>query len=753
MKNYISIIIAFLFASIFLSCDNKEKKHVNIIPLPQEMNVFEGEFTINKSTKFVIDTGLKQLVSFFNDKLEKAAGFRLEIIETSEDIDNCIIIQLGDCPAMLDNEGYTLHVGKNNIRINANKPAGIFYGLQTLRQLLPPEIESNKVDGKMEWTVPFVSITDKPRFVWRGMLLDCCRHFMDKDFVKRYIDLLAYHKMNRFHWHLTEDQGWRIEIKQFPELTEKSAWRTEKDGTVYGGFYTQEDIKEVVAYAKERFVEVVPEIEMPGHSLAALAAYPELSCTGGPFEVGNEWGVFKDIYCAGNEKSFEFLEKVLDEVFELFPFEYIHIGGDEAPKYRWKNCEKCQKRITDEGLKDEHELQSYFITRMEKYINAHGKKIIGWDEILEGGLAPSATVQSWRGFEGAMEAISQNHDAIVSPTSHAYFDYSVETTDLEKVYSFEPVPSGLKPELEAYILGGECNMWTERAPQEEIDNRMFPRILAMSEALWTFKDKSNYFGFHERVQNHYKNLDYLGVKYGFEGKAITIISDFDSLSNTFKVQLIPGQNDFKIYYTLDGSVPTNKSEAYTEPIIIDKSLELKIFAQKQEGDLKKYISQKYAIHKATGLAVKLKFPYSPNYTGSNPNALADGLRGSSNFRDGKWQGFNGNDLVVSIDLGTKKTFSEIKAGFLQSMLSWIFMPTEITVFTSDDGKVFHELANLKTNINPRIEDKFIKTFVLEFDEINSRYIKLVAKNFGPNPGWHEAAGANSWLFADEIIIE
>ncbi len=755
MKKHISTIVFLIFVSIFFSCDKKEKIKTNIIPLPQEMNVFEGKFIINKTTKFLYDNNedLKQLALFFNEKLEKAAGFKLITAQSSEDDNNCIILQLGNCPAMLGNEGYTFFVTDDNIKISANKPAGIFYGLQTLQQLLPSEIESSRLVNGIEWGVPLVSITDKPRFVWRGMLLDCCRHFMDKEFIKRYIDLLAYHKMNRFHWHLTEDQGWRIEIKQFPELTKKSAWRTEKDGTVYGGFYTQDDIKEIVAYAKSRFIEVVPEIEMPGHSLAALAAYPELSCTGGPFEVGNEWGVFKDIYCAGNEKSFEFLEKVLDEVFQLFPFEYIHIGGDEAPKYRWKNCKKCQKRIADNGLKDEHELQSYFISRMEKYINDHGKRIIGWDEILEGGLAPSATVQSWRGFKGAMAAAKQGHDAIVSPTSHAYFDYSVETTDLKKVYYFEPVPSGLKPELEIHILGGECNMWTERAPQEEIDNRMFPRILAMSEVLWTFKDKSNFFDFHERVQNHYNNLDFLGVKYGFEGKTVTLISDFDSLLKSFNVKLIPGQNDFDIYYTLDGTEPTNKSESYIKPLKITESLELKILAQKQNSDLKKYINQKYSIHKATGITVKLKYPFSPNYTGNNDNALTDGLRGTTNFRDGKWQGFNGVDLVADIDMGKIESYSRIKAGFLQSMLSWIFIPKEIIIYASYDGKDFHKLGSLITNTDPHLEDKFIETFTVEFDKTSSRYIRLIAKSLGPNPEWHEAAGANSWLFADEIIVE
>ncbi len=756
--NRLILLLAIVLISVEMSCTDKETKipkEINVIPKPLIVNIQNGEFEINNKTKFLINgtDDLKGVCSVLNEKLEKAAGFKLPIAESEVTKNNSIFLEIGNCPDSLGDEGYVLKVDKEGIMINANKANGLFYGLQTVRQMLPVEIESNNIVADVKWVVPAVEIIDIPRFGWRGMLFDCCRHFMEKEFVLRYIDLLAYHKMNRLHWHLTEDQGWRIEMKQFPELTEKGAWRTEEDGSIYGGYYTQDEIREVVAYAKSRFIEVVPEIELPGHSLAALATFPELSCTGGPFEVGNRWGVFKDIYCAGNDKSFEFLEKVYDEVFKLFPFGYVHIGGDEAPKYRWENCDKCQKRIKDEGLKDEHELQSYFIKRMEKYINANGRKLIGWDEILEGGLAPSATVQSWRGFDGAKEAAEHGHDAIVSPTSHAYFDYSIETTDLKQVYSFDPVPEGLEEKFHKHILGGECNMWTERAPQNEVDDRMFPRILAMSEVLWLEKGKKDFAGFHKRVRNHYKKLDLLGVKYGFESKAVTVVSEYIDAEKSYSVQLISGQTGYDVFYTLDGSDPGANSKKYSGTIKIDKSVTLKALALKGEEGPKKVIEQEFKIHKAIGLTVDLQFPYSPNYTGSHKNALVDGLCGTTNFRDGKWQGFQGYDAVAVIDMVEQKEVSKVVVGCFQSMPSWIFMPVEITVFGSDDGVEYAKLSDIIPNVDQHRNDKFMMEFEIKFTPSNYRYLKIIAKNLGVNPSWHDAAGSRSWLFVDEIAIE
>ncbi|RPI60744.1 MAG: beta-N-acetylglucosaminidase, partial [Ignavibacteriales bacterium] len=445
MKNIFAILILSILILTVVTISAQEKgNNINIIPKPKSIVVNEGTFNLNPLTKIYYKNEAKQIAEYLNQIISPSTGFDLIMKVWDDKVeDNSIIISLSNSLTNFGKEGYTLAVNSNNVFLEASELNGLFYGVQTLRQLLPVEIETKVKVDNVEWKIPCVVILDEPEFIWRGLNLDCCRHFMTKEFVKRYIDLLAYHKFNTLHWHLTEDQAWRIEIKKYPELTKKGAFRTYDDGSVYGGFYTQEDIKEVVAYAQSRFINVVPEIEMPGHSTAAISCYPEISCTGGPFEVGTFWGIYYDIYCAGNEKTFQFLENVINEVVDLFPGKYIHIGGDEAPKNRWKECPKCQQRINDENLKDEHELQSYFVKRMEKFINSKGKQIIGWDEILEGGLAPEATVQSWRGVKGAIDAAKQGHDVIVSPTSHCYFDYPVDVTDMQKVYLFDPVPAEL----------------------------------------------------------------------------------------------------------------------------------------------------------------------------------------------------------------------------------------------------------------------------------------------------------------------
>ena len=507
--------ILFLLILLLTMNLSAQTNNINIIPRPQEIKTLDGNFTINSSTKILCDDDTKMIAEYFSNEVGSLFGIKLKTEKTSSDKTgkNVIDLRLTKLDHSNSKEAYHLNITKEKIIITANEPNGIFYGVQSLRQLLP--VVKN-VKNQNELLIPAVDIKDYPRFVHRGLNLDCCRHFMEKDFVKRYIDLLAYHKMNVLHWHLTEDQGWRIEIKKYPELTRIGAFRKYDDGTEYGGFYTQEDIKEVVEYAASRFITVIPEIELPGHSTAAIATYPQYSCTGGPFNVGTLWGVYKDIYCAGNDDTFKFLEDVLSEVIDLFPGPYIHIGGDEAPKDRWEVCPKCQQRIKDEGLADEHELQSYFVKRIERFVNSKGKRIIGWDEILEGGLAPEATVQSWRGTKGAIDAAKMGHDVIVSPTSHCYYDYPIETTDVPKVYSFDPVPEELTAEEIKHVLGTEGNMWTEYAPQNVIDHRLFPRIVALSEVAWTDLKKKNYEDFNHRLQNHYDKLDELDVNYAFE---------------------------------------------------------------------------------------------------------------------------------------------------------------------------------------------------------------------------------------------
>jgi hexosaminidase len=532
--------IGFLAALCFAGAPTRaETTDISVIPRPMKAKLTGGHFILKYTTAVYFDsdsTEVRNIADYLAEHLRPATGLALVALQNPQSTPkaDCIVLTTRGADEALGVEGYELVVSKDAVYLRAPQPAGLFYGVQTIRQLLGPAVESRKKIAGLSWAIPCLRIEDKPRFQWRGSLLDCCRHFMTKDFVKRYIDLLAYHKMNRFHWHLTEDQGWRIEIKKYPELTEIGAWRNTGGGDlarhdseykdsekkmIYGGYYTQDDIKDVVEYARSRYVMVIPEIELPGHCVAALASYNSLSCTGGPFKVKTTRGIAKDVYCAGEEKVFEFLQDVLSEVVELFPAPYIHIGGDECPKDRWKQCPKCQVRIKTEGLKDEHELQSYFVKRIEEFLLSKNRRLIGWDEILEGGLAPFATVQSWRGMKGAVAAATAGHDTIVSPTTHCYLDYSHSTTSLEKTYSFEPIPQGLTPRQQRHILGGEGNVWTEHILQESADSWVFPRLTALAEVFWSPKGLRDWDDFSARMQVHYKRFDAMGVDYHGKKKA------------------------------------------------------------------------------------------------------------------------------------------------------------------------------------------------------------------------------------------
>ena len=534
-----------LFVLFIAGCSLKQEKIISIIPKPFDMEFIDGEFIITPKTKIFIEQPteeIKRMGEYLAQLINETTGFYLSVEDYSKlKTDNTaahILITTTDADKNCGIEGYSLLVTPNSIKLKALTAAGLFYGVQTIRQLLPVRINNSDLAVQdITWSIPCAQIKDKPRYTWRGMHLDVCRHFMPKEFILKYIDYLAMHKMNTFHWHLTEDQGWRIEIKKYPKLTEIGAWRDETvvghndnvprefDGIRHGGFYTQAEIKEIVKYAQLRYVKIIPEIEMPGHSVAALSAYPEISCTEGPFKVRTFWGISDDVYCAGKEKTFEFLENVLAEVIELFPAEYIHIGGDECPKTKWKECPDCQARIKAEKLEDEFELQSYFIKRIEKFLIAKGRKLIGWDEILEGGLAPEATVMSWRGNEGGIEAARQGHDVVMSPYSHCYFDYYQGDPDneplaiggfitLEKVYSFEPTPKELAEEEAKHILGAQGNVWTEyMGNPEQVEYMVFPRISALAEVVWSPAKNRNWDDFTKRMEKQYQRFEQLGINY------------------------------------------------------------------------------------------------------------------------------------------------------------------------------------------------------------------------------------------------
>lgn len=519
------------------ACDKpKNIENLTIIPQPMHMTGENSTFTIDKNTviAFADNEELKIQASYLSDLIFNIFGIKTKVKPLIGVKDyNKIELSLGSVSDTLGDEGYNLKITDGIINISASSPRGTYYGIQTLYQILLSCNLSIDHDN-MEVEVESVEIIDKPLFKYRGMHLDVCRHMFPVEFIKKYIDLLAFYKFNTFHWHLTEDQGWRIEIKKYPKLTEKGAWRNETldghyrdkphkfDGKVYGGYYTQEEVRDIVAYAADRQITVIPEIEMPGHSLAALASYPELGCTGGPYEVATKWGVFEDIYCT-KEETFTFLENVLLEVMDLFPSEYIHIGGDEAPKTRWKECEVCQNTIRKEGLNDEHELQSYFIQRMEKFLNGHGRNIIGWDEILEGGFAPNATVMSWRGIDGGIAAAKSGHDAIMTPGSHCYFDHYQQNRDteplaiggyttLEKVYSYNPVPDTLSGVESEFILGAQGNVWTEyMETPEHVEYMVLPRMAALSEVLWT--GEKDWDSFRKRIVVHFSDYEKMGYNY------------------------------------------------------------------------------------------------------------------------------------------------------------------------------------------------------------------------------------------------
>jgi len=540
MKIFFQLIILPLY--IFIgNVSAQSTTEISIIPRPVQLEKTTGSFSISKATTIIVenpDLESLRVARMFADRIETAGGMSLKVVETKKYVahKDVILFTTTGSDATLGKEGYQLSVSRDNVKIMAPTAAGLFYGMQTVFQMLPAQIEGNVTSSAVKWQLPGVEITDKPRIGWRGMHLDVGRNFVPVEFVKKYIDNLAMHKLNTFHWHLTDDQGWRIEIKKYPKLTEVGAWRKETlighnrdkphkfDGIRHGGIYTQEQAREIVQYAKERFITVVPEIEMPGHAKAAIASYPELGVTGKSVEVGTHWGVFPDIFNV-EESTFSFLEDVLTELIDIFPSEYIHIGGDEAIKDQWKASDRIQQRIKELGLKDEHELQSYFITRMEKFINSKGRKMIGWDEILEGGLAPNATVMSWQGEEGGIAAAQANHDVIMTPIQSLYFwwyqgDKKTEPLaaggfiSLEKVYRYDPVPSVLTPEQGKHILGAQACAWAEYMESPaKVEYMVFPRISALAEIVWSPKEGKNWNDFKSRMAKQFKRYDQRKINY------------------------------------------------------------------------------------------------------------------------------------------------------------------------------------------------------------------------------------------------
>jgi len=754
------------------------KSEISIIPQVKEMTLGNSSFRFDKKTKLVVENANQKTIAIqFASMFEKAMGWRLPIVVGGNEGSNQMCFRTDK---LIDAEAYSLEIKKNRIEIKASQPAGFFYAIQTLRQLLPPEIESKQIKKNIDWLVPTTNISDSPAFKWRGFMLDVSRHFFPKEDILRMIDNLALHKINVLQLHLVDQQGWRIEIKKYPKLTEVGAWRVDRGNTswnstfkqqkdekaTYGGFYTQEDVKELVTYAQKHFITIVPEIEMPAHVTSALAAYPQFSCSGGPFTVlpGGFWPI-TDLYCAGNDSTFLFLEDVLSEVMELFPSKYIHIGGDEANKAEWEKCPKCQKRIKDEGLKNTGELQSYFIKRIEKFIHSKDRILLGWDEILEGGLPPSATVMSWRGVEGGIDASKKNHDVIMTPGSFCYFDgyqgpMSQEPTamggylPLKKVYNFNPIPPELDSIASKHILGGQANLWAEYVPKmNHAEYMTFPRVAALAETLWSSKELRNWDDFSRRIQILMKRYDQLKINYAKSAFQVNIHSEFDTTINKLKVILDREFPGVDIHYTVNGSDPTIMSPIYSKPLLLDKTTTVKAATFSDKDFSTKSVGENFEINLATGKPVKYITPYNEGFKGRGKISLVNGIRGSIHYNDEEWQGWNANNMEVVVDLQQTAEIHNISVGVLQDTGTWMFMPPKVEFFISTDGVKFQKVGEMLNDIDTLSTVKQVKDFSVSVTPIKAKFVKVLAQNLEKIPKGHPLEGQNAWLFVDEISIK
>jgi len=767
--------MAVVLGIFMMSCRSKTQyENISLIPLPVKMDVSAGSFTIKPQTPLLFSTHeLEGMADYAAELWDAYLGFELRT-EKDDGLkgSNTITLALNSrYDEELGEEGYTLRVKKDGIRISGNRPAGVLYGIQTLYQLL-----STNSEGKL----PLVNIKDYPRFSYRGVHLDVARHFHPMEFIYKMMDQMAMHKLNVFHWHLIDDQGWRLEIKKYPRLTSVGAWRVDMPelhwnarplvndpaSATYGGYYTQEEVKALVAYAAERNITVIPEIEMPAHVMSALAAYPELSCTGENLGVppGGVWPI-THIYCAGNDETFGFLENVLLEVMELFPSEYIHIGGDEADKTNWKSCPKCQTRIEEEGLNDEEELQSYFITRIEKFLNAQGRQIIGWDEILEGGLAPNATVMSWRGEAGGIEAAKIGNTVVMTPGSHCYFDHYQGDPDLEplafggyttlaKVYSYEPIPEVLTKEESKLVLGAQANLWTEYiSDTRHAEYMYFPRLAALAEVVWSPKNHRDWGDFSRRMEAQYKRYEVQDINYALSAFQVSASPKVNIDDKTLRITLASEVYKPEIRYTLDGSTPDVSSLLYTSPFEINQTTTVKAAVTRNGQLIDQVIEREYYLHKAFAANIEMEHPNSPNYDAHGEYSLVNGIRGSRSYSDGNWKGFSGVDLVATIDLGEETSISHVSVDALQTSGSWIFVPQWVSFEISASGENYELLETVMNTIDVNDSRRLVEVYATRQPAENVRFIRITAKNQGVCPPGHTGEGQPAWLFVSEIVVE
>jgi hexosaminidase len=773
--------IFFIFFSLTLSAQYDAERYP-IIPKPYALLPFDGEFSLNAETVLITDNKFyRNEITFFRKQVKQFYGIDLKFASKKVGSN---FIYISEDSTDIPNEGYNLFINRNEINIYGGH-AGIFYALQSLFQLIHTAKQNDKDSNLVKnipapvhspnstlqtpnFLIPSCSIVDQPRFAWRGMHLDVSRHFFPKEDVKNYLRYMAMYKFNTFHWHLTDDQGWRIEIKKYPKLTSVGAWRTgtlighegetnpRYDSIYYGGFYTQDDIREIVKFADSLHITIVPEIEMPGHSMAMLAAYPELGCTAGPFSVAKTWGVFDDVLCP-SEKTFSFLDDVLKEVCALFPGKYIHIGGDECPKARWKASAFCQDLMKTNNLKTEDELQSWFTQRIVKLLQTKGKQAIGWDEILEGGLADGAAVMSWRGEEGGIAAAKAKHNVVMSPGTYCYFDHyqSQSSTEplaiggflpIEKVYSYDPVPSSLSADEKKYIMGVQANVWTEYIPDfKQVQYMIFPRMCAMAEVCWDETINKNFDFFMQRLIFHLHFLDAAKINY-----AKSVFDIRYSISPNGADGLLLTLSTYKkgavIKYC--HSAYERYTNTYSSPIKISSSSTIYAQAFYNDQPISQQIVLPFTVNKATGKPIVLRKPPSPSYNNGGPTTLVDGKYGRIPWVGSEWLGWSGDTLDATIDLMEKTSISEIRISTLFDPSSWIYQPGNFVLYTSDDGKNFSPAKQLIETDNSGNESRH--EFKLE--NVNARYVRIVVSGMAKIPTGSPGEGNPPWLFVDEIWI-
>ena len=775
MKTITKILfISFLWA---VACQMPKKEVVftendlNIIPQPQSMVLGKGYFQFTQETVFVIDPALMPARLPFLEQFERASGFKFAVQEVALSGNSVVI----DTDKSLPKEGYTLAVTPQQISIKAADYNGALYALQTLRQLLPNEVESSEL-VKRDWLVPAVTITDAPQYQWRGLMLDVSRHFFPKEYILKTLDRMAMLKLNTFHFHLVDNEGWRIEIKKYPKLTEVGAWRVDQEDKLwdertpnpanafanpatapkkYGGFYTQEDIKEIVAYASARGITVIPEIEMPAHAMSAIAAYPELSCHKRPIGVpsGAVWPI-TDIYCAGQEETFDFIEEVLTEVLALFPSQYIHVGGDEATHTEWEHCPKCQLRMKEHQLKNVHQLQSYFIRRIDDFLTSKGRTLVGWDEIMDGGLAENAVVMNWRGIEVGKKALAQGNPIVL--TSDCYIDNYQGLPDyepqanggylpLKKLYNYNLEKEALADASveKSKVLGTQANLWAEHVGSTEHSEYMlFPRLLALAEISWTNDKLKDWDSFMRRTQHFMQRMDVMGIHYA--RSVYQVVPTVENKEGNIYLKLECEVPNADIRYAL-GDTPIEKGEKYTSPIAIKATTTYKaaVFSANATNTI---TSGQITFHKAIGKPVSYSPLYHKSYQGQGEGTLTNVIRGTKNFHDGQWLGWLGNDVTLTLDLGETTEVSEVRIGAMDAQSSGIYFPERLTVALSADGKNYREIAAQEEPCTIKGKPS-LKDFVLKFDPKSTRYLQIQLKNVKTPP-----KGGDAWLFIDEILV-